>query len=218
MLSVYLTQVSLLLHDPTFLYFSQSTLTSYINEARNRVAQDTKCLRQLVGYSMGTSLPLTVGQDFYTPQTFLPGTVGPSLVDILGISIWWGTMRIKLTYLPYTQFDANFRRWSTYQGRPVSFTRMGANNVVIGPPADQAYQTDWDVAVIPQALVSDSTTEQLPVPFQESVQYYAAYKAKWQEQAMGEAQIFLKQYAQNLAWCLRGFMTRVIPNPYRIGA
>lgn len=218
MLTSYLTQVSLLLHDPTFIYFSQTTLTSYINEARNRVAQDTKCLRQLVGYSQGISLPLTQGTDFYVPQTFLPNGLGVQLVDVMGVTIWWGTMRVKLTYLPFTQFDANFRRWSNYTGRPVCFTRMGANNIVFGPNPDQAYQTDWDICVIPNALVSDSTVEQLPVPFQESVQYYAAYKAKFQEQALGESQIFLKQYTQNLQWCMRGFMTRVIQNPYRIGA
>jgi hypothetical protein len=217
-LSSYQQQTALLLHDPSYQYFTQPTLTTYINTARNRVAQDSKCLRQLVGYSAGTSLALTQGQDNYTAQTFLPATVGPYLVDIMGISIWWGTMRIKLAYFPYTQLDAMLRRWSTYQGRPVAFTRMGGTQIWIEPSPDQAYQTDWDVVVIPQPLVTDATVEQLPVPFQESVPFYAAYLAKFQEQAIGESQIFLKQYVQNIQWCMRGFMTRVIQNPYRISA
>lgn len=216
-LSTYQTQVSLLLHDPNFQYFTQSVLTSYINEARNRVAQDTKCLRQLVGTSNGDNFPLIEGQDFYVPQTFL-GSYGPYIIDVMGISIWWGTLRIKLSQLSYTQFDANLRRYATYQGRPAAFARMGAANIVIGPPADQDYPTDWDVCMVPQPLVSDSTAEQLPVPFQESVQYYAAFKAKFQEQAMGEAALFQQQYTQNLRMCLRSFVTRIIPNPYRIGA
>jgi hypothetical protein len=53
------------------------------------------------------------------------------------------------------------------------------------------------------------------VPFQEPVQYYAAYKAKWKEQAQGEAAIFKQQYLQTLAWCYRGFMQTIVPSAYR---
>lgn len=217
-LTTYLTATSLLLHDPSFQYWPQSELTTYINTARNRVAQDTMCLRQLVGQSTGTLITLTEGTDFYTPQTLLGSTYGPNLIAVLGVAIWWGTMRIKLTYCSYTQFDANFRRYSTYQGRPVAFTRMGATNVVIGPPPDQAYSTDWDVTLIPNALVLTTDVEQIPVPYQEPIPYYAAYLAKWKEQAQGEALLFLKQYNQILLWCMRSYNPRTIPNPYRIGA
>jgi hypothetical protein len=212
-LSAYTAQVQNLLSDSTFAYWSQPQLTSYINEARNRVAQDTKCLRQLA-----TGINLTAQTEVYTPQTLLGSTIGPSLVDVMGITLYWGTQRIKLLYMPFTKFDAWYRRYQTYYMRPSAFTRMGANQVWFGPNPDQAYVTDWDVAIIPQPLVTDATVEQIPVPFQEPVQYYAAFKAKWKEQAQGEAQIFLQQYTATLKWCARGFMTRVIPNPYRIGA
>lgn len=211
-LSTYQGQVSLLLHDPNFQFFSQSVLTGYINEARNRVAQDTKCLRQLV-----TGLVFTTPTELYVPQTFL-GAFGPYYVDCFGITIYWGTMRIKLSYYPFTQFDANFRRYQTFVGRPVAFSRVGSNNVYIGPPPDQSYITDWDIAVTPPPLVSDSTVETIPVPYQEPVQYYAAYKAKFQEQSLGEAAIFKREYLMCLAWNQRVFMQRIIPNPYRIGA
>jgi hypothetical protein len=210
-LTFYQTQVSRLLHDPNFQYFSQTVLTDYINEARNRIAQDTKALRQLV-----TGLTLVQGQEIYSPQSFL-SSVATQVVDVMGISIYWGTSRIKLGYLPFTSLDAYYRRWQVFQSRPVAYSKVGANTIFIDPPPDQAYVSDWDVAVIPNALVSDSTPEQLPVPFQESVQYYAAYKAKYQEQALGESKIFLAAYVQNLAWCARSFNQRTIPNPYRVG-
>jgi hypothetical protein len=212
-LAFYTSQVQNLLSDSTFAYWSQPQLTSYINEARNRVAQDTKCLRQLV-----TGISLTAQTEVYTPQTLLGATIGPSLVDVMGITLYWGTQRIKLLYMPFTKFDAWYRRYQTYYMRPSAFTRQGANQIWFGPNPDQAYVTDWDVAIIPQPLVTDATVEQIPVPFQEPVQYYAAFKAKWKEQAQGEAQIFLQQYTATLRWCARGFMTRVIPNPYRVGA
>lgn len=213
-LSTYQTQVSRLLHDISFQYWPQTEITDYINESRNRVASDTKCLRTLIGQSTGTPIYLTQGQDFYNAQTLLT----PNLVDVLGVSLWWGQQRIKLSQFSYTRFDAAFRTYATYQGRPVAFARMGATNLVIGPPPDQAYSCDFDIAIVPAPLVTDATVEQIPVPFQEPVQYYAAYKAKWKEQAQGEALIFLKQYTQMLQWCVKNYMTRIIPNAYRIGA
>lgn len=210
-LNFYITQVQRLLHDLNAQYWPVPELVDYVNEARYRVAQDTKCLRQLV-----TGISLTAQQDSYTPQTLL-GAVGPQLVDVMGVTLYWGTQRIKLLYMPFTRFDAYYRQFQTYFMRPVAFTRMGATLIWFGPNPDQAYVTDWDVAVIPNPLVTDATAEQIPVPFQEPVQYYAAYKAKWKEQAQGEAAIFLQQYTATLKWCARGFMTRVIPNPYRVG-
>jgi hypothetical protein len=211
-LSTYQNQIALLLHDPNYQLFTQSVLTGYINEARNRVALDTNCLRQLAA-----GLSFTAGVEAYTPQSFL-GALGPYFAQVLGITVYWGTQRIKLNQYSYTQFDANFRRYQTYQGRPVAYARLGANNIYIGPNPDQNYTTDWDISVVPAPLVSDASVEQIPVPFQEPVQYYAAYKAKFQEQAMGEAAIFKQQYLQNVMWCARAWTTRVIPNPYRIGA
>jgi hypothetical protein len=57
-LTAYLNDVSLLLNDPNNLFFSQATLTNFINKARNRVAQDTQCVRVIVP---STSTILTVG-------------------------------------------------------------------------------------------------------------------------------------------------------------
>jgi hypothetical protein len=215
-LASYLTQIERLLHDPTNQYWSISELTDYCNEARNRVAQDTKCLRQLATNAL-YGLTLTAQTESYTPQTFLPAPLGGQLVAVMGITIYWGTERIKLRYLPFTRFDALYRSYQLYYQRPVAFTRMGTNIIWVGPNPDQNYATDWDIAVIPNALATDATVEQIPVPFQEPVQYYAAYKAKWKEQAQGEAQLFLQQYNATLARCARGYMQFVQPDPYRIG-
>lgn len=209
-LTTYTKQVQRLLHDTSGNFWKQPELTDYINEARNRVAQDSKCLRQLV-----TSIALTANVDNYVPQTLL-GSVGASLIDVMGITLYWGTQRVKLDYYPFTKFDAMFRPYQNYYQRPVAFSRMGGSLVWLGPNPDQAYVTDWDVAVIPDPLVDDTTVDELPIPFQEPVQYYAAFKAKWKEQAQGEAAIFMQQYSAMLKMCYRGFMTRVITNPYNL--
>jgi len=211
MLTFYTTQTQRLLHDTSAQFWPTTELADYINEARNRVCMDTRCLRQLV-----TGLALTPQTEVYVPQSFL-GSSGQYYVDTIGITLYWGSERIKLTFCPFTRFDAYYRRYQSYFQRPVCFSKIGATAIYLGPNPDQAYVTDWDVALTPQPLVSDSTPEQIPIPFQEPVQYYAAYKAKWKEQAMGEAQIFLKQYQQTLSWCIRAFNAWRVPNPYRIG-
>jgi hypothetical protein len=211
-LTFYTTQLQRLLHDLNFQFWPQTEMTDYINEARYRVAQDTKCLRTYV-----PNIALTAQQEMYTPQTLL-GTYGPQLVEVVGITVYWSsTERVNLGYMPFRRFNAQFRRYVPYYQRPTCFSRMGANVVWLGPNPDQAYNSDWDIAVIPNPLVTDATVEQLPVPFQEPVQYYAAYKAKFKEQAQGEAAIFLAQYQQMVRWCARGFMQTTVPNPYRIG-
>lgn len=210
MLNAYLTQVRRLLHDTSGQFWPDSELTDYVNESRNQVAKDTRCLRQLV-----TGLALTAQQESYVPQTFLP--IGSQYVDAIGITLYWGTQRIKLNYWGYTRFDAAYRPYVQYFQRPVAFTKLGANLIVFGPNPDQAYVTDWDVAIIPPPLVNDSTPETIPVPFQDPVQYFAAYKAKFKEQAMGEAQIFLKQYSLILNWQARAFNMWRVNNPYKIG-
>ena len=46
-LSSYITEVQRLLHDANSVFWTTSELTDYINDARERVARDTGCLRTL---------------------------------------------------------------------------------------------------------------------------------------------------------------------------
>jgi len=207
-LNTYITQVQRLLHDANGSYWTTSELTDYINEARNRVAQDTKCLRQVVA-----GLTLTIGQELYVPQTF----VSQYAIDVMGISVYVNNTRYRLYYYPFTKFDAMLRYWVNYQQWPAAFTRMGGNQVYLAPVPNQAYVTDWDVAINPNPLASDSDPEQIPPPFQEPIQYWAAYKAKFKEQSLGETQMFEAQYRKILLMCAKGFQRRIIPDPYSTG-
>jgi hypothetical protein len=207
-LNTYITQCRRLLHDANGAMWPDAELTDYINEARNRVAQDTKCLRRVV-----TGLTLPSGQETYTPQTFIP-TYGPLLVDVMGITIYINNTRIKLQYYAYTQFDAMMRYWVNYQQWPVAFSRVGATIIYVGPVPNQNYTSDWDIAVNPAPLVTDGDPETIPVPFTDPVKFWACYLAKFKEQSLGECQIYKNEYAVNLRMAVRSFMTRVIPNPY----
>lgn len=211
-LQTYIGQCQNFLHDPNANMYPITELIGYINLARNRIAQDSKCLRQLA-----TSVPLIAGTELYQVQATLALATPPmtqTVVDILGITLYWGTERVKMQYRSFTEFDATIRMWQTYQQRPVIFTRMGALAVYVGPVPDQAYVTDWDVAILPVALVSTTDVEVIPPPFQDPVPFYACYLAKFKEQALGEAKLFFNEYMTQGRIALRAFMTRIIPNSY----
>jgi hypothetical protein len=211
-LQTYITQVQRLLHDPNANFWPVSELTDYINDGRNRIAQDTKCLRQLA-----TTIYLTAGTELYNVQNQVLLATPPitnTVVDVLGISLYWGNTRFKMNYMSFSEFDAAVRAWQLYQSRPVIFTRMGGLSVYVGPIPDQNYQTDWDVAILPTPMVLTTDVETIPPPFTDPVQYWAAFRAKFKEQQLGESKIFKDEYARQGLAAQRAFMTRVMPNPY----
>ena len=202
----YITDTRRLLHDATGQYWSDAELTDYINQGRNRVAQDTKCLRKLA-----TGVTLTANVENY-PVSALPN--GSRVVDIMGVSVYWGNTRIKLQYKPWTQFDAEFRYWQNMQSRPIAYSRLGSLEVYVGPKPDQNYQSDWDIAYTPVALVSNNTVEEIPDLFTSPVKFFAAYLAKFKEQSYGESEMFRQRYTENVMQIARAYMTRVVPDPY----
>lgn len=211
MLTFYNTQVRRLLHDPNGQYWTDAELTDYINESRNRVCKDTRCLRQQI-----LSQTLTSGVEQYaiSALTLPAGLTGYQPIDVMGINFYFGNTRVKLAYLPWTRFDVQFRYWQNMQSRPVCFTRQGALTIYIGPTPDQNYVSDWDCSFIPPPLTNDSTPEPIPEPFTTPIKYHAAYLAKFREQAIGEAKLFEGQYMRQVFTEARAFQQRIIPDPY----
>ncbi len=214
-ISDYQAQVQDLLHDPLAQFWSLANLTIYINEARNRVAQDTKALRQVLQNANFSTLVFAQGTEFITPQTFLPAPYGANLIDVLGISITVNQQRLKLIQKPYTWLDAWMRSWVNYQQWPQYWSRVSPIQICIGPIPNIPYTCDWDISINPNKILLDTDVEQIPAPFTEPVQYYAAYKAKLKQQSQGEAKMFFDLYQQNLRMCARAYMQRIVPNPYQ---
>lgn len=213
-LSTYITQVQRLLHDLNAQYWSTAELTDYINEARNRLVKDSRCLRQVVP----SLITLNTNVEQYTLATLnaaLPVSLaGYTIVDVMGVTIYWGNTRIKLAQLPWTRFDAQFRYWQTMQSRPVAFTRIGNTSIYVGPVPDQQYVSDWDVNLIPPPLTSDATPEPITEPWTGAIKYYAAYLAKFREQAFQEAEAFKQMYKTQVLIETQAWSYRVIPDPY----
>jgi hypothetical protein len=189
-----------LLHDATGRQYDTESIDRWINLARDRVARDSCSVRYLQ-----TGVQLLQGQEVYPQYITLP--FGPVTVDVLGVTVYWGNLRVKLNYLAWNNFDARLRSQQLYTGIPAAWSRYGGN-VYIGPVPNQAYVSDWDTALTPNLLTSPSDPEQIPIPFQNPVPFYAAYYAKMYEQSFGESNMFLDQYKQqminaNATWARR---------------
>lgn len=209
-LSTYITQVRALLHDPNGQMFSDGELTSYINQARRQVAQDTYSLRQL-----DTSIVLLAQQEKYViDQTVHAPFVG-RVINVIGIDVYWGNTRFPMFYAPWTWFSLQMRFWTQMLQRPTVFTRQGAATIYVGYTPDQSYITDWDIAIYPLDLVNDGSLEELSVPYLDPVQYWAARLAKFKQQALGEVDIFTGEYQRQVRNANVGFQ-KFVSNPLRI--
>jgi hypothetical protein len=206
-LSSYITEVRRLLHDANGNFYSDSELTDYINSARERVVRDTGCLRTLQSFT------LTTNQESYSYAS-LPN--GSNTLDVININVYWGNSRTPLRYLPWTDFNAQLRYWQNYIGLPIAFSIYGQNTIYFGPVPDQDYVCEFDTVILPDALQSDSTVEQLQDPYTVPVAYYAAHKAKFKEQSFGESEIFKQQYENQVRNVLSTVFTRRLPTPYSV--
>jgi hypothetical protein len=203
-----------LLTDPNKQYWSDTELNDDINQARVRVAADTKCLRQLV-----TGVTLNAGQELYpivsTINTGAPANVGLQVVEIISVTIYWGNMRVKCQNRAFTEQDAKLRIFQNYQTRPGSLAIMGGNNVYLNPQPDQTYQSDWDVVLVPLPLNTSSDPEVLPVVFQGLPQWYAAHLAKYSEQSIQESDIFFAKYLRERQAASFAFLSSRWRDAYR---
>lgn len=68
----YLNQIRLLIHDTNSSDFTDSTLTNFINQARQRVALDCHCVRGFLSVTGGNALNTVAAQENYTYN----GTIG----------------------------------------------------------------------------------------------------------------------------------------------
>lgn len=204
-LSDYITDCRRLLHDANGNFYSDSLLTSYINDARMREVRDTGCLRDL---QSDTAL--------YNQETYDFATLarGDRTIDLLNINLIWGNTRIPLRYLPWTQFNAELRFWENYNGRPIAFSMYGPKKYYLGPKPDQTYSMELDTVYLPEEMTSANDVETIPDPFTSPIPFYACYKAKYFEQSFGEAEIFKQQYMLQTQSVLNSTFTRRMPNPY----
>lgn len=163
-------------------------------------------------FTNGTAEFQYVGNCEIIPFASLPDST--QTLDILNINIFWGNSRYPLSYLPWTQFNAQLRYWQNYIGRPIAFSVFGQNQIYISPVPDQSYVMELDTTVLPLPLVNGAEVDTIIDPYTTPVAYYAAYTAKFKEQSYGESEIYYQQYINKIRSVLNTTFTRRLPDPY----
>lgn len=205
-LQTYLNEVRRLLHDANANYWSDSELTDYINDGRNKTIGDTGCNRIL------QSTSVVQGQEVITYASMPQGA---NTIDVLNVTLLWGNSRIVLGQMTFSEFNPKFRTYINLQSRPVCFARYGQGSLYLGPIPDQTYQVELDTVCIPAPMVVSTDVEAAIVfPYTSPVAFYAAYKAKYKEQSYIEAQTFHDDYVKKCKEALVQTMTRSIPSLY----
>lgn len=165
------------------------------------------------GYTSAPAANVTDGGAGAGAQ-IVTGVINVNTYDVLGISVVWGTERYALLWQPFSVFSARMRVWlsTACQRQPIMWAVYGNTQVYVGPPPDQPYPCELDTIVLPTDI-SGSTVDPIPPIMQDPIKFYAAYLAKFNLQAYGEAEMLKQAYTRTVTECDAAY-TRRIPNPY----
>ena len=130
-----------------------------------------------------------------------------NVIDLCSISYLYppgtqGTRRMMLQWEPFTTFNAFFRPNTVNSGPPGCWTSYVPQNLFYLYPAlpDQNYVLEIDAFVYPFPLVNTSDVDaQINTPFNEVVQYQAAYKALLKAQNFDQADYYDNKYIKRAA-------------------
>jgi hypothetical protein len=139
-----------------------------------------------------------------------------NVFNVISISNIWGNQRYMLKFRGFTLFQAYMRSQLFFTQRPIIWTiHEQTGKVLIQPPPDQGYQTEWDVLVTPAPLVqlADYETQILP-PYTDAVEYYAAHYCLNKLQNFNQSEFYLKLYSARVPKIIIGAGGVRIPNVY----
>lgn len=141
-------------------------------------------------------------------------------LDIISITVNYQNSWISLAYTYFSEFQAKARYYRSITGMPALWSHGppsgsgGGRSFYIFQIPSMSYQAEVDAIMTPNALVDDTTPEQLSYPETDLVPYYAAYLAKYNEQMFEESANFLRIYDELLRRGQAAKYQRRIPNPY----
>ncbi len=168
------------------------------------------------GYDPGSGPAVTITDSGGGSGAAAFSTMFNNVFNVISISYIWGQQRYMLRFRGFTLFQAYMRSQLNFAQRGTIWTiheQFGA--VLIAPPPDQPYVTEWDVLAAPMPLVltTDNDT-QLIAPYNDAVQYYAASYCLNKLQNFNQAEYYLKLYSARVPKIIIGAGGVRIPNPY----
>lgn len=193
MLDAYLAQVQSLLDDPSAVEYTTADLTVYINDARVQVAGASESLR----YPATLALAATQ-QSYAFSSAVIAGAVGLGLAGVLDIRM---VALIGGGQLEMRSWEWFFSYYLAVPSPPSGSPAVCAvllpgiaGSIWFAPIPAAVGSVLIDAVCYPVALADDTTPEALPYPWQEAVQYYAAYLAYLNAQRRTDADAMFARY------------------------
>ncbi len=199
----YIDDTLRLLRDANNTYFSPTDINAWINRARRRRDRDTGINRTLVTF------PLVVGQTTYSMLT-----VNANAFDVVGIVLIYSNIRVDLENPSYRDLAATYLSVVSYNDVPRAFAKYGPSNIVIGPPPNQAYSTEWDMLQTGPDLVNTTDVDSIPAPWTEPVPFAAAHYAKLELGEQDDAKRFEDMYLAQTIEIMSSTRGMQVPDPY----
>jgi len=168
------------------------------------------------GYTPGTLPTVTIADTGGGSGATATAVAFNNVFNVISISYIWGNQRYMLRFRGFTLFQAYMRSLLTFNQRGLIWTIHEQSGIVlIQPPPDQPYVSEWDVLALPQPLVntSDADNDVLP-PWNDAVQYYAAMLCLNKLQNFDQADHYFKLYSARVPKIIIGAGGTRIPNPY----
>jgi hypothetical protein len=237
MLAQYINEVQGHLNDTQGQFFSQATLTNYINRSRRRIAAVSGCLRVIPPgtttkpgqevYPFSNWRTLVQGlcpqaQSVLACRSLAIGIGGKWAPDENGVwSIQKGTWKPLWKRLVWTDFQARFRIYGgTFYGtisQPGWYAQYGAGPLAalyLAPIPSIEAPMEVDLTLIPGPLLTDDDAEPIPYPWVDAVSYWAACLAYLQQQRKEDAQAMAELFNTDLPMCASVVCPQMIQNAY----
>jgi hypothetical protein len=194
-LNVYLQQVQSLLDDAGAVEYTTAALTTFINDARLQIAGSSESIRVL-----GT-LHAAIGFQSYAFVQIvdLPdGVAGALNIRKMRVSTTDGWAEIFPREWEWFWSNCLCGPVSIQSGLPDTFSVLKpgiGGGFYLSPTPNAGFLISADCVGYPVNLVDDTTPEQIPAPWTEAIQYYAAYLALLNTQRNADADAMLQRYS-----------------------
>jgi len=169
-----------------------------------------------VGYTPGAAATVTITDSGGGTGATAQPVYFNNVFNVISISYIWGNQRYMLKFRGFTLFQAYMRSQLSFNQRGAIWTiHEQSGTVLIQPPPDQPYITEWDVLALPMPLANTTDADvQVIQPWADAVQYYAAMLCLNKLQNFEQANHYLQLYSARVPKIIIGAGGTRIPNPY----
>ena len=223
MLANYITETQNFLNDSQGQFFSQPTLTNYVNRARRRVAAASGCLRVLPpGTSTKKNQEIYPFSDWNAlVQKEMPGVQSILGCRSLAIAIGKGGWKPMWNRVVWTDFQARFRIYNgTFIGaisEPGWYAQYGSGPIgklYLAPIPSMEMPMEVDLTCIPFPLLTDNDIEPIPYPWTDAVPYWSAILCLFQQQRYQDAQALAQLFNTDMPFAAAVVCPQMIQSPY----